>query len=160
MAEVRSLARGTSPYVLADQGLAAALALATDDAPVSTTVVAAPRRRYAAEIEQAVYFCCLEALQSASKHAGHATAVRLTVAERDDSLCFDVHDNGAGLDSGHLVSIAIFEHESTCRPSRPGGRPGGNGGSSSARTGASRPRSRDAGCGSPALPPRSSAQRW
>ena len=98
IAEVGSLARGTYPFVLTDQGLAAALALAADDAPVSTTVVAEPRRRYAAEIENAVYFCCLEALQNASKHAGDAAAVRITVAERDDSVWFDVHDNGAGFD--------------------------------------------------------------
>ena len=70
IAEVESLARGTYPYVLTDHGLAAALALAAGDAPVSTTVVAESRRRYAAEIENAVYFCCLEALQNAAKHAG------------------------------------------------------------------------------------------
>ena len=61
-------------------------------------MVAEPRRRYAAEIENAVYFCCLEALQNASKHAGDAAAVQITVAERDDSVCFDVHDDGAGFD--------------------------------------------------------------
>ena len=98
IAEVGSLARGTYPFVLTDQGLAAALALAAGDAPVSTTVVAESRRRYAAEIENAVYFCCLEALQNAAKHAGAAAAVHITVAERDDSVCFDVHDNGAGFD--------------------------------------------------------------
>ena len=98
IAEVGSLARGTYPFVLTDQGLAAALALAAGDAPVSTTVVAEAGRRYAAEIENAVYFCCLEALQNASKHAGDAAAVHITVAERDDSVCFDVHDNGAGFD--------------------------------------------------------------
>ena len=98
IADVRSLARGTYPYVLTDYGLAAALAVAADDAPVSTTVVAEPRRRYAAEIENAVYFCCLEALKNASKHAGDAAAVRITVDERDDSVCFEVHDDGAGFD--------------------------------------------------------------
>jgi signal transduction histidine kinase len=60
--------------------------------------VAEAGRRYAAEIENAVYFCCLEALQNASKHAGDAAAVQITVTERDDSVCFDVHDNGAGFD--------------------------------------------------------------
>lgn len=55
-------------------------------------------RRYPAEIENAVYFCCLEALQNASKHAGEAAAVRITVAERDDSVWFDVQDDGAGFD--------------------------------------------------------------
>jgi signal transduction histidine kinase len=97
IAEVGALARGTYPFVLTEQGLAAALALAAADAPISTTVVA-EARRYPAEIENAVYFCCLEALQNASKHAGEAAAVQITVAERDDSVCFDVHDNGAGFD--------------------------------------------------------------
>ena len=45
-----------------------------------------------------MYFCCLEALQNAAEHAGAATTVQITVAERDDSLCFDVHDYGAGFD--------------------------------------------------------------
>ena len=98
IADVGSLARGTYPFVLTDQGLAAALAVAASDAAVSTTVVAEPRRRYAAEIENAVYFCCLEALQNASKHAGHAAAVHITVADRDDSVCFDVRDDGVGFD--------------------------------------------------------------
>ena len=98
IADVRSLARDTYPYVLTDQGLAAALAVAADDASISTTVVAEPRRRYAAEIENAVYFCCLEAVQNASKHAGAAAAVHITVAERDEWLCFEVRDNGAGFD--------------------------------------------------------------
>jgi signal transduction histidine kinase len=96
--DVHSLARGTYPYVLTDQGLAAALALAAGDAPVSTTVIAEPLRRHAAEIENAVYFCCLEAVQNASEHAGHAAAVHITVAEREESVCFDVQDDGAGFD--------------------------------------------------------------
>ncbi len=98
IAEVGALARGTYPYVLTDQGLTAALALAAGDARVSTTVVAESRRRYAADVEHAVYFCCLEAMQNAAKHAGDAAVVHITVAERDDSVCFDVHDDGAGFD--------------------------------------------------------------
>jgi signal transduction histidine kinase len=98
IAEVGSLARSTYPYVLTDQGLAAALALAAGDAPVCTTVVAESQRRYAAEIENAVYFCCLEAVHNAATHAGDAAAVHITVAERDDSVCFDVRDDGAGFD--------------------------------------------------------------
>ena len=96
--DVHSLARGTYPYVLTDQGLAAALALVAGDAPVATTVVAGPLPRYAAEIENAVYFCCLEAVQNASKHAGHAAAVRITLAERAGSVYFDVQDDGVGFD--------------------------------------------------------------
>jgi signal transduction histidine kinase len=96
IADVRSLARGTYPYVLTDYGLAAALAVAADAAPVSTTVVAEPRRRYAAGDREAMYFCCLEALQNASKHAGIAAAVRITMDERDDSVRFEAHDRERG----------------------------------------------------------------
>ena len=96
--DVHSLARGTYPYVLTDQGLAAALALAAGDASIPTTVVAGPLQRYPEEIENAVYFCCLEAVQNAATHAGDAAAVRITVAERDDSISFEVHDDGAGFD--------------------------------------------------------------
>jgi signal transduction histidine kinase len=99
IAEVASLARGTYPYVLTDQGLAAALALMASDAPVSTTVVVQSGRRYAVDLENAVYFCCVEAVQNAWKHAAGATAVRITVAECDDSLCFDVCDDGGGFDT-------------------------------------------------------------
>jgi signal transduction histidine kinase len=98
IADVASLARGTYPYVLTDQGLAAALALVADDAPVATTVVVESRRRHAAELEHAVYFCCLEAVRNASKHAGDGAAVHITVAECDASLCFDVCDDGGGFD--------------------------------------------------------------
>src|SRR3954454_10321807 len=96
--DVHSLARGTYPYVLTDQGLAAALALAAGDAPVSTTVIAGPLRRHPAEIENAVYFCCLEAVHNAAQHAGHAAAVHITVAEREGSICFDVQDDGSGFE--------------------------------------------------------------
>jgi signal transduction histidine kinase len=96
IADVRSLARGTYPFVLTEQGVAAALAIAAADAPIPTTVVAEAGRRYAAEIENAVYFCCLEAIQ----HAGHGAAVHITVAERDDSVCFDVHNDSGGFDLG------------------------------------------------------------
>ena len=68
------------------------------DAPIPATLTAEPRRRYAPEIENAVYFCCVEALQNASKHAGDAAAVHITVGERDDNVFFEVHDDGIGFD--------------------------------------------------------------
>ena len=98
IADVQSIARGTYPYVLTDRGIAAALAVAAADAPLPTTVVAEAGRRYPVEIENAVYFCCLEAMQNAAKHARDGAAVQITVAERDDSVCFDVRSDGAGFD--------------------------------------------------------------
>lgn len=98
LGEVRSLGRGTAPPVLAQRGLADALALAAEDATVPTTVRGGPLPRYSAEIETAAYFCCLEALHNASKHASGATRVRITLAHLDQILRLDVHDDGAGFD--------------------------------------------------------------
>ena len=75
-----------------------ALRIAAEEAPVSAIVAVETPRRYPPEIENAVYFCCLEALQNVSKHAGEGAAVHVIVAERDDVLTFDVSDNGSGFD--------------------------------------------------------------
>jgi signal transduction histidine kinase len=55
--------------------------------------------RYSAEMEAAVYFCVLEALQNAAKHAGDDATVRVTISERDGTLGFEVTDDGAGFDA-------------------------------------------------------------
>ena len=83
--EVRSLARGIYPPLLADAGLVEALrGIARREAlPLAFTVEANESLRYPIEIESAVYFCCLEALQNATKHSGaDAVAVRSTQALR------------------------------------------------------------------------------
>jgi signal transduction histidine kinase len=61
--------------------------------------------RYPAEVENAVYFCCLEAMQNAAKHAGHAAVVTVALGEAD-GLVFEVRDNGAGFDSSAAPSGA------------------------------------------------------
>ena len=96
--EIRSLARGVYPALLADQGLADALRAAARRAPVPSTVEPNGIGRYPQEVESAVYFCCLEALQNASKHARGASAVTISLTE-DDSLRFEVRDDGAGFDA-------------------------------------------------------------
>jgi hypothetical protein len=96
IADVRSLARGTYPYVLTDYGLAAVLAVAADAAPVSTTVVAEPRRRYAAGDRE----CHGLLLPGGSAGTPQSTrpfrAVRITMDERDDSVRFEAHDRERG----------------------------------------------------------------
>jgi signal transduction histidine kinase len=56
--------------------------------------------RYALEIESAVYFCCLEALQNAAKHAPGAQ-VDVRVREQSGGLLFSVMDDGPGFDPEH-----------------------------------------------------------
>jgi signal transduction histidine kinase len=54
--------------------------------------------RYPTETEAAVYFCCLEALQNAAKHAGDGAAVTVRLWEEAGALRFEVADDGAGFD--------------------------------------------------------------
>ena len=97
LAEIRSLARGVYPGPLADQGLAGALRMAALYTALPAEIRPDGIGRYPPEIESAVYFCCLEALQNASKHAQGATRVTVSLSE-DHALRFDVRDDGDGFD--------------------------------------------------------------
>jgi signal transduction histidine kinase len=94
--DLRSLVRGIYPPLLVDRGLRDALAWAARSAPIATTLDVEALHRYAPEVEAAVYFCCLEALQNAAKHAGSAARATVRVREIDADLVFDVSDNGLG----------------------------------------------------------------
>ena len=73
--ELRNLAHGIYPPLLMDRGLArGALRAAAGRAALPTAVDAEGIGRYPQEVEAAVYFCCLEALQNAGKHAGDGAA--------------------------------------------------------------------------------------
>ena len=93
--ELRDLARGIHPPVLADRGLEAALAsLATSTPlPVAVSVNVVPRP--APAVETAAYFVAAEALANAVKHA-RARSVDITIVRSGDSLELTVHDNGSG----------------------------------------------------------------
>ena len=95
--EVRALARGVYPAMLAGHGLGESLRWAALDGPLVVTVQADGVGRYDPEVERAVYFACMEALQNASKHAKSASRVWITLAD-DGDLRFEVRDDGAGLD--------------------------------------------------------------
>ena len=96
--EVRSLARGIYPSPLADWGLVEALRSAARQTALPTTVVATgSRERYPRDVESAAYFCCLEAMQNAAKHATGATAVEIDITD-NGILRFEVRDDGAGFD--------------------------------------------------------------
>jgi signal transduction histidine kinase len=96
--EMRALARGVYPAPLVDHGLAEALRAAARRSPLHVVVVAERGRRYTASIEAAAYFCCLEALQNAAKHADGATRVTVTIAELNGDLRLEVVDDGIGFD--------------------------------------------------------------
>ena len=95
--ELRDLAHGIYPPLLADSGLASALEAAASRSPLAVRVTGSGLRRYTPEIEAAVYFCCLEALQNAAKHAPGAT-VEVRLREESGGLLFSVTDDGPGFD--------------------------------------------------------------
>ena len=94
---LRDLARGIYPPLLADQGLAVALNAQAKRSPLPVTIEANALSRYPQQIEAAVYFCCLEALQNVAKYA-NASHVTLRLTERTGHLEFEVQDDGRGFD--------------------------------------------------------------
>jgi signal transduction histidine kinase len=97
LADLRDLARGIYPPLLADQGLPAALEAQARKSVVTTVVESDGIARYPQEIESAVYFCCLEALQNVAKYASASNA-RIRLVESDAGLLFEVSDDGLGFD--------------------------------------------------------------
>jgi signal transduction histidine kinase len=94
---LRDLARGIYPPLLADQGLAAALSAQARKASLPVEVETDGVGRYAQETEAAVYFCCLEAMQNVAKYAD-ATSVTVRLDASDGNLAFEVTDDGKGFD--------------------------------------------------------------
>jgi signal transduction histidine kinase len=94
---LRDLAGGIYPPLLADKGLAAALESQARQGPVPTEVRSEGIGRYAPDVESAVYFCALEALNNVTKYAGAARA-EVHLAEADGELTFEVSDDGDGFD--------------------------------------------------------------
>jgi signal transduction histidine kinase len=100
--EMRLLARGVYPAPLADHGLAEALRSAARRSPLPAVVIAEDGRRYPQPLEATGYFCCLEALQNAAKHAAGATRVTVSIAEREGNLEVEVVDDGSGFDPARI----------------------------------------------------------
>jgi signal transduction histidine kinase len=96
--DLRDLARGIYPPLLADQGLGAALEAQARRSPVPVTVHAAGVGRHPPEVEAAVYFSCLEALQNVAKYAA-ATAATVELREVPGRLEFRINDDGVGFDA-------------------------------------------------------------
>ena len=96
--ELRALAHGIYPPLLIDRGLEEALRAAAGRAALDTDIVATDLGRYSPETEAAVYFCCMEALQNAGKHAGEGSSATVKVWEDGNRLFFEVSDTGGGFD--------------------------------------------------------------
>jgi signal transduction histidine kinase len=97
---LRDLAHGIYPPLLADLGLAAALNGQAKKSALPVTIQADGLGRFPEDTEAAVYFCCLEALQNTAKYAG-ATQAAIDLRAQRETLTFTVSDDGAGFDAQH-----------------------------------------------------------
>ena len=96
--DLRALARGIYPPLLADQGLVMALQAQARKAPLPVTVEADGIQRYPQDTEATVFFCALEALQNITKYADASRAdVRLSCS--GGNLEFTITDDGTGFDT-------------------------------------------------------------
>jgi signal transduction histidine kinase len=108
--DLRALSRGIAPPVLADRGLAAALAAVAARSPVPVDLaVDLPTERLAPVTENTAYFVVSEALANLAKHSD-ATTCRVAVSCTSDRLHVVVEDDGVGgavLAPGHgLAGLA------------------------------------------------------
>jgi signal transduction histidine kinase len=95
---LRDLARGIYPPLLADKGLVAALQGQARKAAIPTEVHVENVGRYAQDVEAAVYFCTLEALNNVAKYSG-ATRAEVRLAQTNGELTFEIVDDGGGFDT-------------------------------------------------------------
>ncbi len=100
--ELRLLARGIYPSLLNDCGLWESLRAAARSSPLAVSVRAPGIGRFPEDVEVAVYFCCLEALQNVVKHAGPDATAIVSLSRDGPWLCFEVHDTGVGFDPSEV----------------------------------------------------------
>ena len=108
--ELRWLSHGMSPPLLAEHGLEQALAAAATKTALVTTVTAKGVVRYSPDVEAAVYFSCVEALQNAAKHAGPDASINLTLFDDHTALRFEVADTGIGFDQTVQATTSGLTH--------------------------------------------------
>ena len=114
--ELRALAHGVYPPVLADRGLDDALHDVAMRSQIRVDLVAHDVGRFSTEVEGAIYFCILEALQNAHKHATGARRIVVTLdGSAGDRLRFSVRDDGAGADA---IDEGAGHHQHARSPGR------------------------------------------
>jgi signal transduction histidine kinase len=107
--DVRALAHGVYPALLTQRGLGEALRDAALRSPIPAHVDSDGVGRYAPEVESAIYFCCMEAMQNTVKHGLGATGIAIELSD-DGALRFEVADDGSGFDEATTPPGAGFEN--------------------------------------------------
>jgi signal transduction histidine kinase len=95
--DLRTLAHGIYPPLLRDRGLADALRSLAMRSPVPIEVTDEGIGRCSAPVEAATYFCSVEAVQNAIKHAGSGAHVTVVVGRARGKVYFSVADDGVGM---------------------------------------------------------------
>jgi signal transduction histidine kinase len=108
--ELRGLAHGIYPPLLRDRGLGEALRNASTRFPLPVEVDVRLADRPPPDLEAAVYFCCLEAVNNASKHAGEGAKITVDVAVEGTWLTFSVVDDGVGFDAPGAAAGQGFDN--------------------------------------------------
>jgi signal transduction histidine kinase len=98
LADVRRVASGLYPALLEEQGVVPALRSACGHARVPIRFVDEGVGRHSATVESTLFFCCLEAVQNAAKHAGPDAQVVVRLGTGDVGVWFSVEDDGVGFD--------------------------------------------------------------
>jgi signal transduction histidine kinase len=111
LAEVREVAHGLQPPLLTASGLPTALRRLHEHATPPADINDHGVGRYPPEIESAVYYCCLEAIQNATKHGGRGVRVSVALAENDGHLTFRIVDDGPGFAAGEVQGLGLQNME-------------------------------------------------
>ena len=108
--ELRTLAHWIYPAVLENAGLVPALRDAAERIEIPTRFDVPDGGRCPPQVEATVYFCCLEALQNAARHAGDGARAKVTISEQDGTFVFEVSDDGIGFERSSLELGAGLQH--------------------------------------------------
>src|SRR5262249_15900661 len=95
---LREVAHGIYPRTLARWGLPRSLYALAARYPGNAIVTPATNERFPPEIEAAIHYCCVEAVQNVSKHAGRNAEIWIHLYTTADRLVLEVRDNGRGFD--------------------------------------------------------------
>jgi signal transduction histidine kinase len=108
--ELRNVAHGLQPQVLTDFGLVAALAHVAGAAAGPVDVASTGLGRHPAELESAIYYCCCEAIQNATRHCGSSVRIAVVLHEDARGVGFDVSDDGPGFDLAKATAMGGIQH--------------------------------------------------
>jgi signal transduction histidine kinase len=111
--DLRDVTHGPYPELLAHAGPGAALKEIAARTPITINVWDSGLARHSNALEATLYFCCLECLQNAAKHAGPATTVAIRLGQRHGHVSFRVEDDGPGFDPATVrrgAGLTNLEH--------------------------------------------------